>query len=96
MAKKLKNQTPLAEKQKTRSPTLRAQRAVSKHAASEHQLQHIAWHTIPLEELNPLLQRQFVVGQEIMLGASASEERRNCPRATATTTNNSLTFWTGR
>lgn len=30
------------------------------------QFQHIAWHTIPLEELNPLLQRQFVVGQEIM------------------------------
>ena len=25
------------------------------------------WHTIPLEDLNPLLQRQFVVGQEIML-----------------------------
>lgn len=25
------------------------------------------WHTIPLEELNPLLQRQFVVGQEIMV-----------------------------
>ena len=30
-------------------------------------LQHIPWHTIPLEDLNPLLQRQFVVGQEIML-----------------------------
>src|SRR5260221_13645736 len=30
-------------------------------------LQYIPWHTIPLEELNPLLQRQFVVGQEIMV-----------------------------
>lgn len=30
-------------------------------------LQYIPWHTIPLENLNPLLQRQFVVGQEIML-----------------------------
>ena len=30
-------------------------------------LQYIPWHTIPLEDLNPLLQRQFVVGQEIML-----------------------------
>jgi unsaturated pyranuronate lyase len=29
--------------------------------------QHIPWSTIPLEDLNPLLQRQFVVGQEIML-----------------------------
>ena len=30
-------------------------------------LQYIPWHTISLEDLNPLLQRQFVVGQEIML-----------------------------
>lgn len=30
-------------------------------------LQYIPWHTIPLEDLNPLLQRQFVVGQEIMM-----------------------------
>ena len=45
----------------------RARRAVTKHAASERQLQYIPWHTVPLENLNPLLQRQFVVGQEIML-----------------------------
>ena len=45
----------------------RAQRAVAKHAASSAPLQYIPWHTIPLEDLNPLLQRQFVVGQEIML-----------------------------
>ena len=30
-------------------------------------LQYIPWHTIALEDLNPLLKRQFVVGQEIML-----------------------------
>lgn len=30
-------------------------------------LQYIPWHTVPLEDLNPLLQRQFVVGQGIML-----------------------------
>lgn len=29
--------------------------------------QYIPWQTIPLEDLNPLLQRQFVVGQGIML-----------------------------
>jgi quercetin dioxygenase-like cupin family protein len=45
----------------------RAQRAMAKHAAGTPPLQYIPWHTIPLEDLNPLLQRQFVVGQEIML-----------------------------
>jgi quercetin dioxygenase-like cupin family protein len=45
----------------------RTRRAVTKHAASERQLQYIPWHTVALENLNPLLQRQFVVGQEIML-----------------------------
>jgi quercetin dioxygenase-like cupin family protein len=45
----------------------RAARAVTKHAAAPAALQYIPWHTIPLEDLNPLLQRQFVVGQEIML-----------------------------
>lgn len=45
----------------------RAARAVTKHAAGPAVLQYIPWHTIPLEDLNPLLQRQFVVGQEIML-----------------------------
>jgi len=50
----------------TRSHT-RAKAAVVKHAAGSASLQYIPWHTIPLEELNPLLQRQFVVGQEIMV-----------------------------
>ncbi len=30
-------------------------------------LQYIPWSTIPLEDLNPLLQRQFIVGHEIMV-----------------------------
>jgi quercetin dioxygenase-like cupin family protein len=38
-----------------------------KRAATQAALQYIPWHTIPLEDLNPLLQRQFVFGQEIML-----------------------------
>jgi unsaturated pyranuronate lyase len=45
----------------------RAKAALTKHAASPAALQYIPWHTIALEDLNPLLQRQFVVGQEIML-----------------------------
>lgn len=42
-------------------------RPVSQPAAKAVPLQYIPWHTIPLEDLNPLFQRQFVVGQEIML-----------------------------
>ena len=45
----------------------RAKRALTKHAAAAAKLRYVPWHTIPLEDLNPLLQRQFVVGQEIML-----------------------------
>ena len=48
---------------KTKSAKPRATRATKPTAA----LQYIPWHAIPLEDLNPLLQRQFVVGQEIML-----------------------------
>jgi quercetin dioxygenase-like cupin family protein len=44
-----------------------AQKLAAKPAANPVPLQYIPWHTIPLEELNPLLQRQFVVGQEIMV-----------------------------
>lgn len=36
-------------------------------AAVKASLQYVPWHTIPLEDLNPLLQRQFVFGQQIML-----------------------------
>jgi len=45
----------------------RAQRAASKPSNRIPALQHIPWDSIPLEELNPLLRRQFVVGQRIML-----------------------------
>src|ERR1700757_2296374 len=64
--RKTKPKTKPAAKSKIASHS-RAKRAVTKHAASPAALQYIPWHTIPLEDLNPLLQRQFVVGQEIML-----------------------------
>jgi quercetin dioxygenase-like cupin family protein len=54
-------------KSKLTKPHSRARRAVTKHAAASAALQYIPWHSVPLEDLNPLLQRQFVVGQEIML-----------------------------
>jgi len=66
MAKKVKGKTTRSRKAPAKSRS-RARRAVTKHAVSKAQHQHVPWHTIPLEELNPRLQRQFVVGQEIML-----------------------------
>lgn len=67
--KKQKSKAPVRtnNKKKSAASHSRARRAVSKHAAVTADLQYIPWHTIPLEELNPLLQRQFVVGQDVML-----------------------------
>jgi len=77
MANKLKSKASAVKKAKIAKTKIakaknqksheRAQRTVARHAASVHPPQHIPWHTIPLENLNPLLQRQFVVGQEIMM-----------------------------
>lgn len=65
--KKTKSAKSKSQSQSKTKSHARAQRAVTKHAAAPVALQYIPWHTIQLEDLNPLLQRQFVVGQEIML-----------------------------
>jgi quercetin dioxygenase-like cupin family protein len=65
MLKKKKSKALAAKKSATKKSTAK-KTADSSTPAPGPQFQHIAWHTIPLEELNPLLQRQFVVGQEIM------------------------------
>jgi quercetin dioxygenase-like cupin family protein len=74
MAKKVKSKKSAAGKKKAlRAKTAKARprspgtAAAAKPAAAKVPLQYIPWHTIPLEELSPLLQRQFVVGQEIMV-----------------------------
>jgi quercetin dioxygenase-like cupin family protein len=66
---KMKTRSKTAQRPKVKDavPHSRAKRAVVKHSAVKAKLQYIPWNTIPLEDLNPLLQRQFVVGQEIML-----------------------------
>jgi quercetin dioxygenase-like cupin family protein len=64
-----KTKTPV-KKSKAKQPTARratAKKAAAKKPTANVALQYIPWHTIPLEDLNPLLQRQFVVGQEIMV-----------------------------
>ena len=36
-------------------------------STAKARMQHIPWRSVELEDLNPLLQRHFIVGQEIML-----------------------------
>jgi quercetin dioxygenase-like cupin family protein len=67
MAKKPKSKASAGVKAGRAKSHSRAQRAVARHAASKPELQYVPWHTVPLEDLKPLLKRQFVVGQEIML-----------------------------
>ena len=64
MAKHTKTKPAASKKAPSAKPRARAKHTVKKGAAA---MQYIPWHTVPLEDLNPLLQRQFVVGQEIML-----------------------------
>ena len=66
MAKKRQRPKSRAKARITKSqPRLR--RTVAKKVASPAALQYIPWSSVPLEDLNPLLQRQMVWGQEIML-----------------------------
>jgi quercetin dioxygenase-like cupin family protein len=51
-------------KKKTRKAVTRKETA---KRAPKANLQYIPWSTVELEDLNPLLQRQFVVGQDVML-----------------------------
>jgi quercetin dioxygenase-like cupin family protein len=54
---------------KFRAAKAKSQRraAVKKSPASKMELKYVPWSTIELEDLNPLLQRQFVVGNDIMV-----------------------------
>jgi unsaturated pyranuronate lyase len=61
--KKLKPRTSARKKSKSTT----ALSGTVKKTTAKAGLQHIPWHTVELEDLNPLLQRQFVVGQEVML-----------------------------
>jgi quercetin dioxygenase-like cupin family protein len=39
----------------------------TKKSAAKAEFKYIPWTSVELEDLNPLLQRQFVVGQDVML-----------------------------
>jgi quercetin dioxygenase-like cupin family protein len=65
--KKLKSKSSARAKAKHAGPRPPAKKAPVRHMTAKADLQYIPWRSIALEQLNPLLQRQFVVGQEIML-----------------------------
>ena len=68
MAKKKVNpQSPGHVKSALAKPRASAKEPVGRQMAPTAALQYIPWTSVELENLNPLLQRQFVVGQEIML-----------------------------
>ena len=53
-------------KRPTRKKTFQ-QQGVARARRRKAQLQHLKWNAVELEQLNPLLQRQFVVGRDIMI-----------------------------
>jgi len=52
---------------KKAAPRKAAKKKAAKKRAAKAKMQYIPWSTVELEDLNPLLQRQFVVGGEVML-----------------------------
>jgi quercetin dioxygenase-like cupin family protein len=67
MAKKKKSPKPAKVRSKPFSPVKNRSAKAKKMPSIKAALQYAPWSSIPLEELNPLFQRQFVVGQDIML-----------------------------
>jgi quercetin dioxygenase-like cupin family protein len=54
-------------KRRTTKKSAKKKSAARKAVARKAKLQYIPWSTVAIEDLNPLLQRHFVVGQNIML-----------------------------
>ena len=67
ISKKKTKSGPRRTKAKAGKSTPSAKATPVNEVVVKASLQYIPWQTIPLEDLNPLLQRQFVVGQGIML-----------------------------
>jgi quercetin dioxygenase-like cupin family protein len=62
----------MAKSKRTVKKTSRKKSAVrsqksNRNSVKKLELKYIPWNAVELEDLNPLLQRQFVVGQEMML-----------------------------
>jgi quercetin dioxygenase-like cupin family protein len=59
--------TATAAKGKSRRPSIKLSATVAKKRSKKADLKHVAWSAVELEDLTPLLQRQLVVGGEIMV-----------------------------
>jgi len=59
----------MAKMKRAKKATSRAKksRRTTPRTAGKVELKHIPWNSIELEDLNPLLQRQFIVGQNVMV-----------------------------
>ena len=57
----------LRKKPAKKRVTAPSKNAVAKSAVAKGELKYIPWNTVELEDLNPLLQRQMIVGQNIMV-----------------------------
>ena len=62
-----KQRTAKTVKRKAAKPKSARHATVKKNPASTMELKYVPWSTVDLEDLNPLLQRQFVVGNDIMV-----------------------------
>jgi quercetin dioxygenase-like cupin family protein len=56
-----------AAKRKSAGKKIAKKKVAKKTSASKPRLKHIRWNSVELEDLNPLLQRQMVWGQKIMV-----------------------------
>src|SRR5215813_6217498 len=63
--KKLKAKRKPAPRKRSSSSSALRNTVIKRSRAAK--LQHIPWSTIPLEDLNPQIQRQFVVGHQVMV-----------------------------
>ena len=58
---------PSTKRTEKAAASIALRRTATKPSSQKPRLQHIAWDSIPLERLNPLLDRQFIVGKNIMI-----------------------------
>jgi quercetin dioxygenase-like cupin family protein len=52
---------------KSRRSSVQLSATVARRSPKKAELKYVPWNTVDLEDLNPLLQRQFVVGHDIMV-----------------------------